>query len=363
MKILIQKNILIEKLSLASKFTSSRLSSLSVLQGVLIKGEENTIHFYSTDLNSYFHTTLKIKEKVDFQIAVEPKKIIDFLSLLSSGQVNLEIKEKQLNISSERTKGVFPLLLTKDFPMPPKTKEKAKKIKSTFFMKNLPLVLFSASTDQTRPALSGINFLTQEEEMIIVATDGFRLSLLRVKKEADLPSMIIPSGFLSEILRLIKDKDVEFEYLEEEKTVVFKMGEDEFYSRLIEGDYPPFEKVIPTDKKTTIVVDREEFLRKVRLISVFARDLSHIVLLKVEEEGIKLQPKTEKEDDNVTQIEAKVKGEDQTTAFNYKFLLSFLNSVNSKNIIIEMVRADSPVVFRTDDNENFLHIIMPVKVE
>ena len=363
MKIQIQKNALIEKLTLASKFTSSRLSSLSVLQGVLIKGEKNTIHFYSTNLNSYFHTTLKVKENVDFQIAVEPKKIIEFLSLLSFAEVDIEIKEKQLNILSKKTRGAFPLLLTKDFPMPPKGKDKTKKIKSTFFIKNLPLVLFSASSDQTRPALSGVNFLTQEDEMVMVATDGFRLSLLRVKKEIDLPSMIIPSGFLGEILRLMKDKEVEFEYIEEEKTVVFKMGDDEFYSRLIEGDYPPFEKVIPTDKKTTIVVDREEFLRKVRLISVFARDLSHIVLLKVEENGIKLQPKTEKEEDNTTQLEAKVKGEDQITAFNYKFLVGFLSSVSSKNIIIEMVRSDSPVVFRTDDNENFLHIIMPVKVE
>src|SRR3990170_820860 len=138
-------------------------------------------------------------------------------------------------IKAEKTKGRFPLINAGDFPMPPKIEEKTQKIKTEFLTRNLPLVLFSASADETRPALSGINFLTNEE-LVLVATDGFRLSLVKTKKEAKLPSVIIPADFLREIIHLGKDeKEVYFSYSAKEKAIRFRLGETEFYSRLIEG--------------------------------------------------------------------------------------------------------------------------------
>ncbi len=363
MKIKLNKGEFLDKLNQAIRFTSSKFSSSPVLQGVYIKSDKNKLHFYSSNLNSYFHTTLKAQSDKEEDFILEPKKLSEFLSFLPEGKIELETKEKQITIIAEKTKGKFPLMNVEEFPLPPKIVEKEQTMKTDFFVKNLPLVLFSASTDETRPALSGINFLTNEE-LVVVATDGFRLSLFKTKKEKQLPSVIIPADFLKEIMHFIKEeKEIEFTYSEKEKIILFKVGESEFYSRLIEGDFPPFEKVIPQEKKTTVTADKEELLRDIKLVSVFARDFSNIIILEISKGNLRLRPKMDDGEDNNASQDVKVEGDDQKVAFNYKFLLDFLNTIDAKQVIIEVLRSDAPVVFKIPANEGFLHIIMPVRIQ
>lgn len=364
MKININKEVFLEKLSLASRFTSSRLSSLVVLQGVLLESKDDKLHFFSTNLSSYYHTFIKIKpEKENMRIVIEPKKIVEFLSLLPTGNLEMEIEAKQILISLGKTKGTFSILPADEFPLPPKMEKEEQKIKAEFLTSNLPLILFAASRDETRPALTGVNFVARDDDMIMVATDGFRLSLTKVKKAIQIPSMIIPSGFLDEVIRLVKNEDIYFGYSESEKTISIRSGENDFYSRLVEGEFPPFEKVIPAEKTTTVVLDKEEFLRNVKLISVFARELSSIIMLQVNKDGVFLKPKTDSAGQNITFQEGKTEGEDQRVAFNYRFLLDFLNHVKSKQVAVEIVRSDAPVVFRPTGMPDFIHIIMPVRIQ
>jgi DNA polymerase-3 subunit beta len=364
MKISLQRDFLLENLSFALRFTSSKLSSLTTLQGVLIKNEKNFLHFYSTNLSSYYHSSMKSDEKQTFEIVIEPKKLTEFLSLLSSGELEVEIKEKQITVTQGKTRGGFPLIVSKDFPLPPPVEEKGQKIKADFFVKNLPLVLFSASSDDSRPVLTGVNLVSQDEELLMVTTDGFRLSLLKLKKEIELPSMIIPSSFLSEALNFLKDeKEIELKYSPKEKLIGLTIGRYELYSRLIEGEYPPFEKVIPADKKTTAETDKDELLRNIKLISIFARDVSNIIIIQTTKDAVQLKPKAEVGENNSTQQDAEVQGEEQKIAFNYKFLLELLNHLDAKKISMEFLRSDSPAVFRSDKYPNLLHIIMPVRIQ
>ncbi len=364
MKISILKEPFLEKINFSSHFTSSKISSLIALQGIFIKAQDNIIHFYSTNLNSYYHTSMKVDGKESFTAIIDPKKVGEFLSLLSPGKIDLEVKEKQVVISQNKTKGEFPILTAEEFPVPPKTEGKPQEMKAAFFLDNLPLVLFAASADETRPALSGVNFLTQEDNMTIVATDGFRLSLLRLKKTTDWPSMILPSGFLNEAIHLMKGaKSIKFGYSPREKTVSLHVDEHDLYTRLIEGEYPPFEKVIPASKKTTVTLDKEDFLRGVKLISIFAREFSNIVILNVGKETVEIKPKTDKNGENVAVLEAEVEGEEQKIAFNYRFLLDLLNNLEAKKITIELSKPDSPAVFKSDKNPHFLHIVMPVRIQ
>jgi DNA polymerase-3 subunit beta len=237
-------------------------------------------------------------------------------------------------------------------------------MKTEFLVQSLPLILFSASGDDTRPGLSGVNFLSNGE-LLIVSTDGFRLSLIKTKKDIRFPSMLIPSDFLRELMQNVKEtKDIYFSYSQKEKTVCFKVEGNEFFSRLIDEDFPPFERVIPQEKKTTIKLDKEEFLRNIKIISVFARELSNVVILETDERGVVVHAKNPEEGDNKTSLEAVVEGEKkQRVAFNFKFLLEFLSNVNGKSVTIEVLRPDAPVVFKTETNPDFLHIIMPVRVQ
>jgi DNA polymerase-3 subunit beta len=364
MKILLQKNGFLEKLELASRFTSSRLSSATSLQGVCLKGENNAIHFYSTDLNYYYHSILKIENDNKFKIIIEPKKIIEFISLLPEIKIEMEIKEKAIVISQGKIKGQFPLFSNKEFPFPPEKIGEKQKIKTSFFKNSLPFLVFAASTDDTRPVLTGINFVTNDEDLQLVATDGFRLSLLTLKKDLPFSSMIIPAGFLSNAQRFInKETEIEFSYLGTEKLLVFFIGDNDIYVRMIEGEYPPFQKVIPVEKKTTVTIDADEFLRSVKLTSVFTREFSNIIIMEVEKDEVKFIPKTSQGEEDVVYQEAKIEGETQKIAFNYKYLIDFLNCASGKKIVIELLRSDAPVVFKIEGVNNFFHIIMPVRIQ
>jgi len=365
MKVILDKDLFLNKLSLANRFTSNRITSISSLQGVLISGEQNKITISSTNLNFYFKTIFNNKIEEDFKILIEQRKIIEFLSFLPQGKIQLEISDKKLTITKDKTKGTFQLMEGKDFPPAPElAKEKEQKTKTGFLLKHLPLVLFSASPDETRPVLTGVNFITQDEDLIIVATDGFRLSLVRVKKEIPVSAMLVPQGFLEEVLKTIKDEDeVGLIFSPREKVFSVKTGDTQLYSRLIEGDFPPYEKVIPEEHKTRAVLDREEFMNNVKLISVFARDFSNIVILDFKKEGVFLRPKTDVEEQTTAFQEGEVSGEEQRVAFNFKFILDFLNQTSSKKIIIEVLRSDAPTVFKLEGNKDFLHIIMPVRLQ
>lgn len=364
MKMTIKKSLFLEKINIATRFTSHKMGTPQALQGVYIKCDKEKMDIYSTNLSFYYHTTIPIQSKDSMTMLVEPKKICEFLNLLEKEDVEIEAGEKQIVINQGKTRGAFSLFQAEDFPLPPKIDQKGTVIEREFFNTNIPLVLFSSSKDDSRPVLSGINFIKSDEGLVMVSTDGFRLSLLKLKNKQQIKNMLIPAEFLYEVAHFAQDEEgVVFSYSDEEKAALFSVGEDRFYSRLIDGEFPPFEKVIPTEVKTTVDIDTQDFLRNIKLIAVFARDQSNIIICNFKKEGLWMSPKLTTGNENSTEIDIEIKGEDQKIAFNYKFLIDFLNNIKEERVRIEILRSDAPVVFKSLKNEAFMHIIMPVRIQ
>lgn len=364
MQITTHKELLLKALTQASRFTSSRIGTTAGLQGVLFLNDKKGLHIYSTNLNTFFHTVLKSNTEEEVKFLLDPHKVTEFISLLNEGEITLLLEKEKILISQKKTKGSFSFLSHSDFPTPPMVEGGGQIINVEKFERLISLVLFSASRDLSRPVLSGINFVEKEGDMDVVATDGFRLSLFHMKNELDMRSMLIPADFLLELTRNTKDKKtIVMNYLNNEKMVYFKADNDEYYTRLIEGDFPPYEKVIPIEKKTTVVIEKNSLIRNVKLISVFARDFSSIIICQFKKGELVLSPKIEGGIENTTTQEIELEGEEMKVAFNFKFLLEFLNTVNEDKIIIELLRPDAPVVLKTQKEKEYLHIIMPVRIQ
>lgn len=364
MKIVLDKQTLLDKLSIAGRFSSNKLSSIPSLQGICLESSENTLQIYSTNLNQYYHTSISAKGEGETKIVVEGTKLSEFLNLIPNGPVTLESDEKKITITKDKIKGNFATMVLDDFPPLPQAKDMGVPTQTTIF-RQVANVLFSAARDESRPILAAINFVEKEGELLMVSTDGFRLSLARSKTKEKYPPMLIPAAFLTDVSRSVKDsKNVEFAISNSEKIFVIKLGSDTFYTRLIDGEFPPFEKVVPNEHKTHIVVDHEELLRNVKIVSILARDHSNILIFDVVSNGIHIRPKTESGDEGGAFQEAEVKGDPMQVAFNYKFVYEYLNAVNgSQKIIIELLRPDAPVVFRSSEEKDFVHIIMPVRIQ
>lgn len=364
MQLTTNKEKLLRALVQSSRFTSSRIGATAGLQGILLVNAKGELHIYSTNLNTFFHTFIETSLQEEVRLLLDHHKVVEFITLLNDGEITLLLEKDKMVISQGKTKGSFPLLPNADFPMPPAVEKGGQIIDVDKFEKIVSLILFSASRDTSRPVLSGINFVEKEGFMDIVATDGFRLSLFHIKNELKMKSMLIPADFLLELTRNIKGKGtIAMNYLDKEKMVYFKTENDEYYTRLIEGEFPPYERVIPNEKKSTAMASKEELIRNVKLISVFARDFSSIVICHFKKGELVLSPKIEGGAENTTTQEIEFEGEEMRVAFNFKFLLEFLNTINEDKIIIELLRSDAPVVLKTSKDKDYLHIIMPVRIQ
>lgn len=364
MKITVPKTIFQEKILHASRFSLTKLSSSSFLHGCLFRFEKNWFEIITTNLNDFFYTKIPIEKTEKYECVVDIKKISEFLSFISSDDLTLEVKDTVLLISSDKTTGSFSLISADDFPKIPSIEGQEYILQKDFFEKILPLVLFATSSDDARPILTGVNFSVRDGQKYIAATDGFRLSLFTKSEKKPFPEITISSQVLSELMRIkSKTKEIKMTCSEKEKIVVFSQDDDIIFSRLIDGDFPPYEKVIPTEYVTKAVVNREQFLRNIKLSSVFARDFSHIILLHLQKDGILIKPRTKEDKGTIIHQNAEIEGEEQKIAFNYKFVLDFLNAAKSDTIIFEMVKSSAPSVFRIPEEKDFLHIIMPVRTD
>lgn len=362
---LVDKKIFLEKINLAARFTKTNTFSSLITQGIFFEIKNKHLNITSSNFSSFFTTTINLdkKEGKDASFIIETKKLIDFVNYLPTAKINFLVEEKRVIIGNDEIKGTFQKMVTTDFPKSPKIEEEEKKIKISLWQKKLPLVLFSSSSDDSRPALTGVFFTTKDEEIVFVSTDGFRLSLSSFKKEIDLPSMIIPSSFLEEVLRVVKEDEVGIGYSSEEKLFFVKTKEDIFLSRLIEGDFPPYEKVIPQEKKTSFSVLKEDFFQKIKSISVFTREISNVVVLNIGKKEMIIKPKTEEQNETEAKQEIyEFQGEEIRLAFNIRFLIDFLSRFNEEELVVEILRPDAPVVFKGKKDKDYLHIIMPVRI-
>ncbi len=361
---LIDRDVFVETLTLATKFCSTRSLATQALQGVCLKLEKDSLGVFATNLNTYFHTKLTIKTDVQQQLVVDPRKVIEFLNLLQPGEVELEAQTNKLVCKQGRAKGAFEVVDAQDFPALPNILVDGREIQIEAVEQVIPFVAFAASKDETRPALTAIKFEQKDAKQALVSTDGFRLSLAQLDKQLISEEALVPADFLQEVLRSSKnDQTLKLALSQEEKTLKITAGKKEFYTRLISEQFPLYEKVIPSANVTKVTVSTQELARAVKLVSIFARDTSNIIVVGVEKDTLNVQPKQDQASEAGTSIEASVVGEQMKLAFNYKFLLDYLQHIQSKQVIMELLRPDAPVVFRQEGVENQLHIIMPVRIQ
>lgn len=363
MKFTILKETFEDRLQLASRFISSRVSAVQSIQGAKLVADKDSLTIVSTNLSDFYHTRVSSKVAKSGECVFEVKKALEFLNFLQAGDIDVELEDTTLTIKQGRTQGHFNLYNTGDFPELPHLDGKVFTLSSELLQK-LPLVLFSSSKDETRPVMTGVYVTGSKESNYFVTTDGFRLSLLDAKLDDSFPQVILPSSIFLEVIRLAKQANVIMMISPEDRLIKFTIGDVDLYSRVIEGEFPPYEKVIPQSATTTAIINTQDFIKNIRLVSVFAREQADVVILDMSEEGILIKPKaTSKKDSHVFQTVEGFEGEPLKIAFNYKYILDFLNIVSADTVMVECTQSAAPGAFKASNEEGYVHVIMPLRTE
>ena len=373
MKLQILQENFAKAISQAGHFTSSR-AQLPILGNILLSAKKTKLNISSTNLEISFTTSLSAKIEKDGEISVPSKILVDLVNNLPKETLNLEAQKEKLEITTNSFSTKVLGMDSSDFPKVPKSvdKNKALILEGKDFSEALKKVLFSASSDETRPILTGILFDISDGKLTLVSTDGFRLSRVILKSKILNPksSFILPKNILNEIVKL-DNEQISIEIQEKEKQVVFEVEDTIISSRLIEGDFPDYEKIIPKTSTISIEVDKEDLLRAVKLAAPFARDNSNIVKLGIGKGELVVSAESSSGGSQETRLDLRIdttspeasKGEDFEVAFNYKFLEDFLGSVEGEEVRIELTSTDKAGVFLDPKDENYLHLIMPVRTQ
>lgn len=371
MKLQVLQENLSKALITTSRFASPKVQ-LPVLANILLSAKKNKLLVSATNLETSICISIGASVSKEGEITVPSRVVTDLISNLGTGQIMLEAEKEQLKVTAQNFNSTVSGMNSSDFPSVPQViADDILQIPSDVFLNSLSKVLFAVSTDETRPVLTGVLIKMEKGEITLVATDGFRLSQKKIKiKVSREDTLILPRGALSELVRLsTEDKEISFSFKKGESQVIFGLSGVVLASRVIEGEFPDFEKILPKSSKIKVSLDREEFLRAVKLSSVFARDSANVVKLAIKKGAIEVSAESARSGSQRGQVDAKVENEggslnqDFELAFNFRFLEEFLNVVTSEEVRMELSSPNAPGVFLDPKDPEFLHIIMPVRIQ
>jgi DNA polymerase-3 subunit beta len=305
--------------------------------------------------------------------------LADYVGLLSAGEpLNLELKAKKAHLSCGRFEANISGIDAEEFPAIPSVSGGISlKIPAPRMKEAISQVVFAAAPDDSRPVLAGVLMTVAGGKLTLAAADGFRLAVRKVDLGgAEVPdlSMIVPAKALTEVARgLPSDDEVEVEIAvtADQSQVLFRHQQAEVISRLIEGQFPDFQRIIPRDAKTRVTLQTADFLRATKAAQVFARDNSMIVRLNlVPAEGgdealghITVAATSAEIGDNSGDVDASVEGEAMQVAFNGRYLRDALEALDAQQAFLEVTGPASPGLIRPASGPNgYIQVIMPMHV-
>lgn len=352
-------------------------STLPVLANVLLATDEGRLKLTATNLEVGINRWISATITRDGAVAVPAKLLTDVVGGLPNDKVTLSLDQKTQTLRVEcgrfvsNIKGVdadeFPSLPTVSAQTP------LVSLAAEVWQEAIDQVAFAAATDESRPILTGVLVRTRDQHVTLVAADGFRLAMRTIQVSAPVAHAVdclIPARTLSELARIIGDTDAEVAmvYTPGGSHVLFHTENIEVVSRLIEGRFPDFERIIPQQYLTRMVLDSSELAKAVKLASFFAGSSQNVVKLKIEPASelapgrVVISANAAELGDNTSELDGSVTGEGGVIALNVRFLADAIAAVHSNQIAFEMQSAQSPAVFKPVGQDGYIHIVMPMSM-
>ncbi len=376
MKLTCTRDNLHQGLSIVSHLTSKNVN-LPILQNVLVKAEGGTIKFTTTNLEIAVSCVIRGKVDEAGEVTIPSKLFYDYVSLIPNDTVVIDADRESIKVICGNHKTKMNGLIASEFPLVPQVQgNRSYKIPAEDLRTALSQVVFAVSTNESRPELTGVLMQfkagTGEGRLTLAATDSYRLAertvpVITVIEKDD--SMIVPSRSLLEVSRILSvfRDDVEcppsIEMTISDSQIVFSYGPVELTSRIIEGNYPDYHQIIPSEFKTNAMIDRDDLIRSVKTASLFSKNNLFDVAFEFDPttKQLSLKATDAARGENTTLCGADISGQANLVTLNYRYLLDGLNSMSSEHVLFRMIDTANPCVITPSGSENHLYLVMPIR--
>jgi len=368
-KLSVMQENLARGLQIVSRAVSAR-STLPVLNNVLLRTEDGGLKLTATNLEIGITYWVPGKIETAGAMTVPARLLTDIVnSLPANERVDLEQQaQEMLHITAGRFETHVKGIDAEEFPAIPSAGERpTTRIPQNVLRGALEEVTFAAATDEARPILTGVLARFEGNQLTLAAADNYRIAVktIPILDPVEETSVVVPARSLHELSRVLADTDdpIDLVLSPSRNQVLFHLEGVDLVSRLIDGQFPNYQQVIPKSYTTRATVDRDQLLKAVRLASLIASSSANIVKLHVgqdAETGLTVSAAADV-GDNKSDVEAQVEGDGTTIAFNARYLIDVLANVGADQFSIELNGPLSPGVFRPVDDGQYVHVVMPVK--
>ncbi len=355
-----------------------RERGLPILSTLLMKTENGLIHVSATNLEIGIHCTLRGRVEEEGAIAIDAKVFTDYVGFLPKEKIEITVSpEQQISLECGGYKTKMRGMNPDDFPLLPVFEKKTLlTCRVEDIKKALQSTSIAVTINESRPEISGLllQYNKEKQTLSFVGTDAYRLAekqiAVRVEEHSDIQdfSCIIPLRTVQELLRIFTgdNQDEDVVICINDNQILFLYENIELISKIIQGQYPDYKQIIPTQFQTKVFLDVAECEKAVKASSLFSRsELQDIhIHIKLKEDGkgeIKISAKNTTVGEHEVKIEGEVKGNENTVALNYKYLLDGLRQSGEDKVSLEIIDSNNPCIIRPNGKEDYMYLIMPIR--
>ncbi|MEB6200952.1 DNA polymerase III subunit beta [Mammaliicoccus fleurettii] len=375
MKFTIQRDYFLNQLNDTLKAISPR-TTLPILTGIKIDATDRGIILTGSD--SEISIEITINQNIDGEKIVDIEEkgsvvlpgrfFVDIVKKLPGKTVNLSTNDQfKTLITSGHSEFNVSGLDPDQYPLLPQVSEDdAIKLPIKVIKNIIAQTNFAVSTSETRPVLTGVNWLIQNNELTCTATDSHRLALRKLKledEEIEDKNVIIPGKALSELNKIVSDSEEDINIFFASNQVLFKVGHINFISRLLEGNYPDTTRLFPENYETKLTLDNSEFYHAIDRASLLAREGgNNVIKLSTDVDKLELSSTspeigTVKEDVSTDNVE----GESLKISFNSKYMMDALKAIDNDEVQVEFFGTMRPFILKPKDDETLIQLILPIR--
>ena len=364
MKLTVEKSDFQKVITAVSSAVSVK-TTMPILSNILIEAKAGELRCAATDLEVGLDCRISATVEKEGGVALPAKKLNELVRELPNALINISVENGIANITCEKTHFTLSGMFIDDFPPLPDFPEKvAFEIQPTILKSLIDKTRIAVSTEELRYALNGIYFHSHENELRTVSTDGRRLSMMKIIIESGIKeklAIIIPTKAIGHLTSILEGEE-NVQIAVKNNQVFFKTNGFVIFSRLIDGQFPNYEQVIPPQREKKITLNTQRFLQACKRVSILASEKSNMVKLSLAKGMVVVSANTPELGEAEDEFEVTYKGEDLQVAYNVRYVLDVLKNIDSEETIVEFNQPLAPGVFRPAESQTYINVIMPMKI-
>ncbi|MCE5195002.1 MAG: DNA polymerase III subunit beta [Nitrospiraceae bacterium] len=367
MKLSVLKEELQEKLSDIQNIVEKR-NTMPILSHFLLDAGKKGSYIIATDLETAIKEPIEIKVEKEGRLCIPARKMFEIVREVD-GEIKMDSEDGQwMKVQAGMSKFKLACLTADDFPAwPGMENSEEMQIETKGFTEMIEKSIYAAGESDTRYTLNGILFhvRAKQADITVVGTDGHRLACITKKLSTNLKEdkkVIVPRKAASEVRKFL-DKDVDkLTVVIGSSHMMFQIEGLQLLTRLIEGTYPNYEQVIPSNNEKKAKINRSEFIKALRRVSVMSREKSNAVKVDVADGLMAISASNPDLGEAKDEVKIDYKGEELSLGFNAKYLIDSLTAMAAEKVVFELQDPLSPTLLKEEGNENYRCVIMPMRV-